>query len=165
MLAALAFVCRPARESRAPTPLIEASSAIDLDVLVEDVAPQEQAPPARGGYWQGTCRAGELGWPDMPVTLALTISGDGAVDAMGTLAFVGRRTRATLHGGVLDDRFILNGEMREHDGLFTVWRIEVNGRFQGPDRIVGRFVEVYPRDLGGSAVMCTFDLRRSRGPR
>ena len=125
------------------------------------VATQEPAPPAHGGHWHGTCRAGEHGWPDMPITLELSIDDDGTVEATGTVAFINRRTRAKLRGGILDDRFILHGEMNERDGLFTTWRIEVNGRFKGPDRITGRFVEVYPPEIGGGgALMCTFDWRR-----
>jgi len=163
VLAASAFVRAPTHEPRTLSVrvenVVEVETASELDVPSEGVAVQEPAPP-RGGRWQGTCHEGERGWPDMPITLAITATADDRLQATGTLAFVGRRTRATLQGGVLDDRFILHGEMKEIGGIDTVWRLEVNGRFKGPNRIVGRFVEVYPRDLGGSAVMCTFDWRR-----
>ena len=126
---------------------------VKLDIAI---VAQQEAPPVADATWRGTCLAGERGWPDMPVTLDLQLE---TTDATGTLAFTDRRTRADLHGTVWNDRFRLYGEMTEVGGLGTVWKLELEGRFDGADHIVGSFIEVWPPAFAGRARMCSFDWR------
>ncbi len=136
---------------------VEDATRVSASSIETERAPAPSANPIDDSEWHGICHEGEIGWPDMPITLSL-YELDGELHATGTLAFYDRRTRATLHGPSSEGRVELHGQMREVGGIDTVWRIEARVQLIGEDRLRGYFIE-HHHD-GGSARMCTFDWRR-----
>src|SRR5262245_9041292 len=82
---------------------------VEIEVDTAITARQEPPPPMTNATWSGTCLAGEHGWPDMPIAFDLEFAPGDQVHATGTLEFVGRRTRAELHGALWSDRINLRG--------------------------------------------------------
>ena len=96
VLAASSFlICTPgaAEKSTARVTVISVVAVVEPELELPAVA-QQEAPPPADTKWRGTCFGGEIGWPDMPITLDVQIAADGKMHATGTLAFIDRRTRA-----------------------------------------------------------------------
>ena len=122
----------PAIAVVADEPEVSSRSAAHLD-----------APPA----WtlRVTCDSRGAGW-GAPVDLALDIRDTAhGLEATGTLAFVGRRTRAAL---AEVSAGTLVGSMVEIDGLDTVWHLRLEIR----DAWI-RLYEVYDQQTG-EALIC-----------
>lgn len=84
------------------------------------------------GKWQGKCGEPGPSWTAVDGSLTFSATGD-VLSVQGRLAFVGRKTRAELHGTREGSVFKLLGSMTEPSGLKTEWLIEIDVEAPRPD--------------------------------